>query len=262
MVETNPRYDPIIEIDPAYTQPNVPGGLRVRDALEKKGGPVIQQIKETVPKFENIQAEFKDKSAQDLSKLIKPFYNFMALGVDNYNQQKQLNKEVIENTLVGMPPDVTPGSLESIRLIQKNAPAFMDYLKNEGYDANTNILRELQNLMFVPQKEVFSKLASGEKKYSELSSDEKFLTDPLLVGIDLFDVGGLTALATRGFSKPFIKFITDAKRNNVPTAKIVEDVSKLFPDETPRATTFFLGEQKGVNFAPLRQDGPGGPSSL
>jgi len=116
--------------------------------------------------------------------------------------------------------------------------------------------------MFVPQKEVFSKLASGEKKYSELSSDEKFLTDPLLVGIDLFDVGGLTALATRGFSKPFIKFITDAKRNNVPTAKIVEDVSKLFPDETPRATTFFLGEQKGVNFAPLRQDGPGGPSSL
>ena len=74
MVETNPRYDPIIEIDPAYTQPNAPGGLRVREALEKKGGPVIQQIKETVPQFENIQAEFQDKSAQDLSKLIKPFY--------------------------------------------------------------------------------------------------------------------------------------------------------------------------------------------
>ena len=93
MVETNPRYDPIIEIDPAYTQPNAPGGLRVREALEKKGGPVIQQIKETVPQFENIQAEFQDKSAQDLSKLIKPFYNFMALGVDNYNQQKQLNNK-------------------------------------------------------------------------------------------------------------------------------------------------------------------------
>ena len=260
MVETNPRYDPIIEIDPAYTQPNAPGGLRVREALEKKGGPVIQQIKETVPQFENIQAEFQDKSAQDLSKLIKPFYNFMALGVDNYNQQKQLNKEVIENTLVGMPPDVTPGSLESIRLIQKNAPAFMDYLKNEGYDANTNILREFQSALYGGQQEVFNKLASGEAKYSQLSAEERSLTDPLLVGIDLLDAAGLTALATKGFSKPFIKFVTDAKNKNVPTATIVEEASKLFPEETPRATTFFLGEQKGVNFAPLKGDGPGGGS--
>jgi hypothetical protein len=267
-------FDEVIENDPAYkmqiggsvmTQPNAPGGFRVRDALVKQGGPVIQQIKEKVPDFANMQAEYADKAGQNLSQLILPFYNFMALGTEKYNQQKQLNKEVLENTVVGMGPglqNVKPDSLEAIRLISKNAPEFMDYLKNEGYESNTNILKELQNLMFVPQQQVFSKLASGEKKYSELSADEKFLTDPLLVGLDLFDVGGLTTLAARGFSKPFIKFITDAKRNNVPTTKIVEDVSRLFPDETPKATTFFLGEQKGVNFAPLRQDGPGGPSSL
>ena len=166
-------FDEVIENDPEYkmqiggsaiTQPNAPGGFRVRDALVKQGGPVIQQIKEKVPDFANMQAEYADKAGQNLSQLVLPFYNFMALGTEKYNQQKQLNKEVLENTGVGMPTDVKPGSLESIRLISKNAPAFMDYLKNEGYDANTNILRELQNLMFVPQKEVFSKLASGEKK--------------------------------------------------------------------------------------------------
>ena len=103
-----------------------------------------------------------------------------------------------------MPTDVKPGSLESIRLISKNAPAFMDYLKNEVYDANTNILREFQSALYGGQQEVFNKLASGEAKYSQLSAEERSLTDPLLVGIDLLDAAGLTALATKGFSKPFI----------------------------------------------------------
>ncbi len=258
-------FDDVIDSDPAYMQtggetyrqPNAPGGLRPQEALTKKGGPVIEKLREQFPNFDNLQDEYLDKSAQSLSKVVSPIYNFLGMGTDKYNEAKQLDKAILQDQQIQFEEKPKPGSLEEGRMIKESAPAYMDFLKEQGYTGNTNILRELQNFVVVPQMKVFNKLAKGEALYSELSSDEKMFTDPLLVGLDMLDLAGLSALATKGFRQPFINFVTNAKKNNVPIQKIVEDTSKLFPEDTQKAATFFFGEQKGVNFKPLTEDGTG-----
>jgi hypothetical protein len=224
-------FDDVIENDPAYManggetyrQPNAPGGLRPQEALTKKGGPVIQKLREEFPNLDNLQDEYLDKSAQSLSKVVSPIYNFLGMGTDKYNEAKQLDKSILQSILqnqqVQFEEKPKPGSLEEIKMIKENAPAYMDFLKEQGYTGNTNILRELQNLVVVPQMKVFNKLAKGEALYSELSADEKMLTSPLLVGLDMLDVAGLSALATKGFRQSFVDFVINAKRNNVPTQK-------------------------------------------
>ena len=264
----NPMDDMILE-DPAYmtnggSLPNAPGGLSPRDALIQQGGPVIQNLREQFPQIDQMKEEYTDIAAKNLSGLVAPFYNFMSMGTDAYNKQKQINKDVIQNQLVGFPEDVKPGSLDAIRLISSNAPAYMDFLKNEGYDTNVNILREVQNLFFVPTRDVLNKLSSGEAQYTELSKEERGLVDPLVIALDMFDVGLLTNLARKGFTSSFVNFIKDAKSKGRTSTEILTEAYKQFPEETPRAVTFFMGEQKGVNFAPMKGDGPGGmsPASL